>query len=131
MKITKISKENKENKKDKKDCGGFQRPKGHLDTQMFPECEGSKFDRDIVKKTEERKSNSNMKIKLSKNQWQFIGKKTGWIKEADKKSPTEHGFMEQCIEENKDKKDPGAYCASIVDNAKGTTEWRKGPKNKE
>ena len=45
-----------------------------------------------------------------------------------KKSPTEHGFMDECIEKNKGKDDPGAYCASIVDRAKGTTDWRKGPK---
>jgi len=43
------------------------------------------------------------------------------------KSPTEHGFMDECMEKNKDKNDPGAYCASIVDRAKGTTEWREGP----
>lgn len=38
-----------------KGCGGFQKPKGHLDSQMFPECEGTKFDRNIVKKTVERR----------------------------------------------------------------------------
>lgn len=37
--------------------------------------------------------------------------------------------MDECIEKNKDKKDPGAYCASIVDRVKGTTEWREGPKS--
>lgn len=47
---------------------------------------------------------------------------------TNKKKPTEHGFMDQCIKENKDKDDPGAYCASIVDKVKGTTDWRKGPK---
>jgi len=68
-----------------------------------------------------------MKIKLSKSQWNFIGEKTGWIKEAKKKakSPMEHGFIEECINKNKDKDDAGAYCAAIVDKAKGTTEWRK------
>ena len=40
------------------------------------------------------------------------------------KNPTQHGFIDQCIKENKDKEDPGAYCASIVDNVKGTTDWR-------
>jgi len=60
--------------------------------------------------------------------------KINYVKESKKKSktnkkkPTEHGFMDQCIEENKDKDDPGAYCASIVDKVKGTTDWRKGPK---
>ena len=45
-----------------------------------------------------------------------------------KASPTDHGFMDECIRKNKDKDDPGAYCASIVDKAKGTTDWRKGPR---
>lgn len=33
------------------DCGGFKPPKGHLDTQLFPECKGYETDRDVVKKT--------------------------------------------------------------------------------
>jgi hypothetical protein len=70
-----------------------------------------------------------MKIKLSKSQWDYIGKKAGWIKESKskkkEKSPMEHGFIEECIKKNKDKDDAGAYCAAIVDKAKGTTEWRK------
>jgi hypothetical protein len=37
------------------DCGGFKKPKGHLDTQLYPECEGTETDRDIVKKTEEKR----------------------------------------------------------------------------
>ena len=81
-----------------------------------------------------------MRIKLSQSQWEFIGKKTGWLKdditvEAKKKkkkgykhSPKGHGFIDECIKKNKDKGDPGAYCASIVDKVKGRTDWRKGPK---
>jgi len=71
-----------------------------------------------------------MKITLSKSQWELIGQKTGWIKKAKKKkkSPMQHGFIDQCIKENKDKDNPGAYCASIVDKAKGTTSWRKKDK---
>lgn len=72
-----------------------------------------------------------MKIILSKSQWEEIGTKAGWITEAKKKkekSPEEHGFIDQCVKKNKDKDDPGAYCASIVDKVKGTTKWRKGPK---
>jgi len=75
-----------------------------------------------------------MKIKLSKSQWEYIGGKMGWSKQIYAKnkemkhSPKEHGFMDECIEKNKDKDDPGAYCASIVDKVKGTTDWRKGPK---
>jgi len=72
-------------------------------------------------------------LRISRDEWEAIGTKQGWI-EAKKKnqynhSPTEHGFIEECIEKNKDKDNPGAYCASIVDKAKGTTEWRKGPKD--
>lgn len=36
------------------ECGGFQKPKGHLDTQMFPECEGTPCDRNISKKYREK-----------------------------------------------------------------------------
>ena len=74
-----------------------------------------------------------MKITLSKSQWEFIGEQAGWINtEAKKKdykhSPKSHGFVEECIKKNKDKDSPGGYCASIVDRAKGTTDWRKGPR---
>lgn len=58
MKITKIEASN--------DCGGFQPPKGHLDTQLFPECKGCETDRDVVKKTvERRKKNKKKKKKAS------------------------------------------------------------------
>ncbi len=40
-------------------CGGFKKPKGHLDTQLYPECEGTETDRDIVKKTVEKKKKKN------------------------------------------------------------------------
>lgn len=43
------------------DCGGFQKPKGHLDTQMFPECEGTPCDRNIVKKTVEKRNKKSKK----------------------------------------------------------------------
>ncbi|MGV9205327.1 MAG: hypothetical protein ACOC44_15055 [Promethearchaeia archaeon] len=36
-------------------CGGFNPPKGKLDTQLFPECEGYETDRNIVKKTVEKR----------------------------------------------------------------------------
>lgn len=77
----------------------------------------------VIKQASGKKS-----IKLSKSDWEKIGNEAGWTVEAKKKGPTEHGFMDQCIKENSDKKDPGAYCASIVDKVKGTTDWRKGPK---
>ena len=37
------------------ECGGFRPPKGHLDTQMFPECEGTPTDRNIAKKHRKHK----------------------------------------------------------------------------
>lgn len=53
MKIIKIKASN--------DCGGFKPPKGHLDTQMFPECEGYETSRDIVKKTVEKRKKDKKK----------------------------------------------------------------------
>ncbi|HUX61111.1 MAG TPA: hypothetical protein VMV32_07355, partial [Ignavibacteriaceae bacterium] len=47
-------------------CGGFKPPKGHLDTQMFPECEGYETDRNIVKKTVEKRKKGNKKKKKKK-----------------------------------------------------------------
>lgn len=37
------------------DCGGFQPPKGKIDTQMYPECKGTETDRDVVKKNRKKK----------------------------------------------------------------------------
>lgn len=74
------------------------------------------------------KTASGKKVVLSKQDWIDIGQKSGWLVEAKKKhfkhSPKEHGFIDECMDKNKDKDDPGAYCASIVDKVKGTTEWR-------
>lgn len=46
------------------------------------------------------------------------------------KSPKDHGFMDACItrmskKSGWDKEKAGGFCASIVDKAKGTTDWRK------
>jgi hypothetical protein len=76
-----------------------------------------------------KQANGNQVVSLTKIDWEKIGLEAGWIKsEAKKKSPKQHGFIEQCMDENKDKDSPGGYCASIVDKVKGTTDWRKGPK---
>lgn len=53
MKITKVG---------SNDCGGFRPPKGHLDTQMFPECAGTETDRDIVKKTRKRRNKNHRNV---------------------------------------------------------------------
>ena len=60
MKITKIA-TCKNCGKSKGKCGGFQKAKGHLDTQMYPECEGTPCDRDIVKRTRENREKKNKK----------------------------------------------------------------------
>jgi len=76
-----------------------------------------------------------MQIKISRTQWEQVGEQAGWMggieTEAKKKkkyehSPEEHGFIDECIKKNPDK--GSGYCPSIVDKAKGTTEWRKGPR---
>ena len=43
------------------ECGGFKKPEGHLDDQMYPECEGKPGDRDIIKKTREKKKKKEKK----------------------------------------------------------------------
>ena len=39
----------------------FGPPKGHLDTQMFPECEGTRFDRNVGKKYREHQKKKQTK----------------------------------------------------------------------
>ena len=130
MKIIKLETSN--------DCGGFKSPKGHLDTQMFPECAGTEADRDIVPKTvrerkrKDKKKKPQKKTKCDKCTATFNLFEYRMAKKKDSEfehSPKEHGFMDECMEKHKDKDDPGAYCASIVDTAKGTTDWRKGPRD--
>lgn len=83
-------------------------------------------------------------LKMTKTEWEKLGTDKGWLQaevkevkteenkdvdvEAKKKTPRQHGFIDQCIKDNPDKDSPGGYCASIVDKVKGTTDWRKGPK---
>ena len=74
MKIIKLS---------SNDCGGFKSPKGHLDTQMFPECKGYETDRDIVKKTVEKRKKNKSKNKSKKKACsceivEAKGKKKDW-----------------------------------------------------
>ena len=47
------------------DCGGFRPPKGHLDTQLFPECKGTETDRDVVKNTTKKKKRKKKKKEAS------------------------------------------------------------------
>lgn len=46
-------------------CGGYGKPKGHLDTQMFPECENKPGDRDVAKKNRKRKEKKKKKEKTA------------------------------------------------------------------
>ena len=46
--------------------------KGHLDTQLFPECKGTEFDRDIVKKTVEKRKQEKKHQQASFNLNRFI-----------------------------------------------------------
>ena len=54
-------------------CGGYKKPKGHLDTQLFPECEGTDADRDIGKKNRERKRKTANNDGHFKNECPFCG----------------------------------------------------------
>ena len=56
-------------------CGTYQKPKGHLDTQMYPECEGTPADRDVVKKTREKRNKKKKKKKASADVEAKKGKK--------------------------------------------------------
>jgi hypothetical protein len=43
-------------------CGGYKKPKGKLDTQLFPECKGTPEDRDVVKKHRKKKQKKSCTI---------------------------------------------------------------------
>ncbi len=61
MRIIKISKCGK-------GCGhgkDFGKPKGHLDTQLFPECKGTKYDRDVAKKHKAKNKTKKASFNLS------------------------------------------------------------------
>jgi len=71
-------------KLDSNECGGFRPPKGHMDTQMYPECKGWPTDRDIVKKTEE-------KIKKKKKKKSSTNEQSKETKEAKHSWPIMRG----------------------------------------
>lgn len=43
------------------ECGGYRKPKGHLDSQMYPECEGTPTDRNLLQHRNKKKSKNNKK----------------------------------------------------------------------
>lgn len=96
------------NAKKDSNCGGYQKPKGKLDTQMYPECEGTPLDRDIVKKTrEKRKKNKRLKKKESSMNTIYQTKK------AKKKQKNETPY------------NPYAVCTESIGEKEGTTERSK------
>lgn len=71
------------------DCGGFRPPKGHLDTQMFPECEPYETNRDIVRKTVERRKKKRKHTNCTENKCVVseIQQPSNWYKKATEDSP--------------------------------------------
>ena len=65
-------------KLDANECGGFRPPKGHLDTQMYPECKGWPTDRDIVKKTVEKRKKKKKKSSISDQSKEIKEAKHSW-----------------------------------------------------
>jgi len=52
-------------------------------------------------------------------------------KDVGKESPKDKGFFDKCVEKMKDKIDnPQGYCASLKDEAYGSTHWRGKDKTK-
>ena len=104
MKITRVAKPGKIMKQPPKKPNS-----GKMDSQIFL----GKEDPQNSAKKEKKKKAFNLK--------EYVEAKKSPEYE---KSPVEEGFFEECVKKNKDKGDPEAYCAAIIDKAKGTTMWR-------
>ena len=70
------------------DCGGFRPPKGHLDTQMFPECEGTECDRNIVTKTEKERKKKKKKKAISDCEITKSSSLFNFLKHKQKQNPS-------------------------------------------
>jgi len=130
-------------------CGEFQKPKGHLDTQMYPECEGTKADRDIVKKTREKREKDKKKKKKTasvnnphiRNECPFCNSVTvckcpDWVHAASGVEKT-NDFCDKCKEalivtaKKKKKKgedykyNPWAVCNTKVDKKKDPEKFER------
>jgi len=126
-------------------CGEYQKPKGHLDTQMFPECEGTEADRDIVKK--QKKKNEKNEKKASRevvdktpherNECPFCGdirqcRCPSWIHEQTGVVTTQN-LCSECkdssIHTAKKKKEykynPWAVCNTTVDKDKDPEKYER------
>ena len=89
---------------------------GKMDSQIFI---GKDDPQHASKKKKKKKNAFNLK------EYKEAKKKSP---EYDK-SPVDEGFFDECVSKNQDKGDPEAYCASIIDTAKGTTMWRGEDEN--
>ena len=84
------------------DCGGFRPPKGHLDTQMFPECAGKETDRNIVKKTVERRKKGKVKTRAGQSGKVIIVAAHSWpIESEGNKVGLWQGWMDKKIDDRK------------------------------
>ncbi|MFA7219254.1 MAG: hypothetical protein WC119_01960 [Synergistaceae bacterium] len=129
------------------DCGGYQKPKGHLDTQMYPECEGTRFDRDIVKKNRKKKQNKKASYEVvdktphKQNECPFCGsiekcRCPSWVHEQTGVELTKH-LCDSCkqasIKTAKKKKrpanetpyNPWAVCHTKVDKDKDPEKYER------
>lgn len=96
---------------------GKSKPSGKLDTQLFPECKGTKYDRDIVKKTVERRKHSFNLKQYKTAQDQFCqctcGKCDCKEKILTAISEIEKEYMEEHIKASKQPKSASPYRVDI------------------
>lgn len=123
-------------------CGGYKKPKGHLDTQLFPECEGTDADRDIVKKNRkknEKKASREVADKTPHeiNECPFCGdvmkcRCPSWVHEQTGVGTT-NNLCSECQESSirtaKKKKEykynPYAVCNTTVDKEKDPEKYER------
>ena len=108
-------------------CGGFQKPKGHLDTQMYPECEGKPGDRDIVKKTREKRKK---KQKKSFNLSDFMKEAKKTVKQRSRGTCVFQSTSPK-VKDNKDhfpinNLAHGSNALARVEQYKSVSSWYKG-----
>lgn len=111
------------NKQNSNECGGFKPPKGKLDTQLYPECKGTPTDRDVAKKTrEKRKKNKKSKKKAMNttakkkeydpNPWavctESIGKTEGTTERSEWSEDAKERY-ERCVKKVKKKQNKKSF----------------------
>lgn len=95
MKLIRVS------KKDDGSCRGYGKPKGKLDTQLFPECKDTKYDRDIVKKQEKNKKSSSCNCQAKKSKEKF--KYNPWAVCTESVGRDNEEKYERCVKKVKQK----------------------------